>query len=108
MKHTLLAGAALAGSLLFAPSAFAFTAQSMCPQWVQRGPHITAVCFSGHGNGLVPAAIDLRSCAPGADVGNYFGVLVCMNPTWPDYGPPPGPYGGWRRDEWRHGPRGWD
>ena len=61
MKHTLLAGAALAGSLLFAPSAFAFTAQSMCPQWVQRGPHITAVCFSGHGNGLVPAAIDLRA-----------------------------------------------
>ena len=114
MKIAVIAGAALAGAVLGAPSASAYTAQALCPQWSQRGPIIRAACFDGRGGyNIVPATIDLRTCAPGADVGNYFGVLVCINPQRPNYGyqPPPPVYGGgWPRDEWRHHPRGpnWD
>jgi hypothetical protein len=114
MRNAVLAAAVLAGGLVAAPSAFAYTAQALCPQWVQRGPYIDAICFNGHNNDMQPAHIDIRTCAPGADINNYFGRLVCINPQRPSYRgypPPPPPYGGGWRDDgyYRHGPRGpWD
>ncbi|MFO1114769.1 MAG: hypothetical protein U1E28_03745 [Beijerinckiaceae bacterium] len=115
MKKSILAGAILGGAFFAAPSAQAYTAQSMCPQWSQSGPIIRAICYSGHNYDLTPAYIDLRTCAPGADVGNLFGKLVCVNPQ--NYGyPPPGPgYGYGPRPYypgpgWHNRPRGpnWD
>ena len=113
MKHAVLAAAVLTGGLVAAPSAFAYTAQALCPQWIQRGPIIDAICYNGRGNGMQPARIDIRSCAPGADINNYYGTLVCINPQRPayrEYPPPPAYGGGWRNDGYyRRGPRGpWD
>lgn len=113
MNKSILAGAVLAGAFFAAPSAQAFTAQAMCPQWSQSGPIIRAICYSGHNYDLTPAYIDLRTCAPGADVGNLFGKLVCVNPQvygypQPNYGyAQPRPY---YRPSWQHRPRGpnWD
>ena len=112
MKNALLAGAVLTGGLLAAPSAFAYTAEALCPQWRQHGPIIEAICYNGRGNGMQPARIDIRTCAPGADINNYYGTLVCINPQEPAYGGYP-PYGGhgrdWDDDGWRRHRRGpWD
>jgi hypothetical protein len=121
MKNALLAATVATGGALVAPSAFAYTAQALCPQWVQRGPIIEAICFNGHNNDLQPASIDIRSCAPGADINNFYGQLVCINPQRParrgppqpgyggGYGPPGGGYGhpgGGHRGGWGQGGQG--
>jgi hypothetical protein len=114
MNKAMLAGAAFAGALLAAPSAFAFKYEALCPSWEYRGPILFAYCYTGQGGRTAPTSLDVRSCEPGTDITNQFGRLVCEVPRGsygyppPGYGgyaPPPPPYGGWR-----HSPRGpnWD
>ncbi|MDE2578705.1 MAG: hypothetical protein KGL46_07880 [Hyphomicrobiales bacterium] len=109
MKNAILGGAVFAGVLFAAPSAFAYSAQATCPQFVQRGPYIDAMCLNGV-NGLMPAHIDVRDCGPDADIGNNWGRLVCVerNRGWGyGYGYGDGDGDGRRWRHRRHGPN-WD